>query len=733
MKKATFARAVVRTVPLLLVLCTTPCGAELPATDLDEYYRFPISVGVEYQTLSPVTAYEWGSPFSIYDLSAVVRVPLPSLPVLQPILRFGVILFDSRSLTEPPAKWDHTDVYAALGAGYAHRFAKYLEAGVDVTVGLSEALYDDLVSDPDVDPPLGSANLLFEACGRIILNPSYNLAIDIRPNAKYLLGIGAIKDFDGLLLSLGLGATFRFGQDPDASTAAARAVRFERVVVPQAFAAMQSWYVQHPIGTAVLVNTEKVPLADVEVSFLQKGTMDSPTPSGTLDRLAPGERATVDLYALFNDAVFRTEGVTPLSGEVIVSYLLRGRPVEQRQSVGFYLYDKRAMTWDDDRKLSALITPDDSALKNYGGFVRQACNAAAVPGLSPSLQLGMQVFAALGEIGCLYQADSELPFTRVQGDPAAVDTVNLARETLKSGMGDCDDLTVLFDSVLESLAVDTGFITVPGHVFAALDTGVPSREYRKVHPDRAMSIDVDGELWIPVEITLVGKTGFLEAWTKGMEEWRAYDATPGKRILTVTRKARELYRPVGLKEADLGLQYGRKEAIVEAFRRDRDRLVERILSAAVATATAGGRKEDWNRLGVAQAQFLRYAEAEEAFRRALSLAPDYPSATINLGNLLFLQQEYGEALSVYGEAQALLEKDGSVAPAVQVRLLLNMAKASYALERYDDAGAFYARASAIDPETVEDYAYLIERATTGTRAAGAAETDRVIFFIEDEP
>ncbi len=63
---------------------------------------------------------------------------------------------------------------------------------------------------------------------------------------------------------------------------------------------------------------------------------------------------------------------------------------------------------------------------------------------------------------------------RSRAIPTVVDTVHLARETLKSGLGDCSDLTVLYDSMLESLAVETGFITVPGHIYAAINTKVAS-------------------------------------------------------------------------------------------------------------------------------------------------------------------------------------------------------------------------------------------------------------------
>ncbi len=714
---------------LLFFLCDATLGhCQQPPVDLNRYYQFPFSVGVEYQSLTPLVTYPIGSPYTLFDLALSLRWPIPVLPVLQPTLRAGIMRFDSQSQSEPPLKWDHTDVYGQLGLGYAHRFAKYFEIGAELLAGMSESLYYDLI--PEASPPLGNLNLLSEAGARISLNPSYNFTVEIHPNVKYLRSLGELKDFDGLIFGIGFTAHFRFGQDPDAPQAQIRAIRFEKASIPIAFAAMQSWYAKNPVGTVTLVNTEKASLTDVEVSFFQKGYMDSPTPAGKIEDIKAGESREVALYALFNEAVFRTEGVTPLTGEVIVSYRTQGRPVEQKQSLGFDLYDKRAMTWDDDRKVSALITPDDSALKNYGGFIRQTCKGEAAAGYSDVVQLGMQVFSALGEIGCLYQADSELPFTKVQGNPMAVDTVNLARETLKSGLGDCDDLTVLYCSMMEALAVDTGFITVPGHIYAALNTKVASRDWTKLHPERGMTVDVDGELWVPVEITLIGKTGFLEAWRKGVEEWAQYENTPEKRGFTVTKKARELYRPVGLKETDLGLQYGRKEAIVEGFRKDREKLMEQIVGQHVSAAQASGKKEDWNRAGISCAQFQQYAQAEQAFRKALSMDAEYVSPQTNLGNLLFLSQRYEEALAVYQGVQGKLEGKPQTGTAL-MRLLINISRTYYQIERYEEAKEYYGKAVLVDAEKAKEYAYLAERVMGGARAAEERDPTTEILFAEE--
>jgi tetratricopeptide (TPR) repeat protein len=564
-----------------------------------------------------------------------------------------------------------------------------------------------------------------EAGARISLDPSYSFTVQVHPTVRYLFSLGELSDFNGLSLGIGFSAGYRFGQDPDAPQAAPHAIRFAGASVPSAFAALQSWYAKNRLGTVKIVNEGKAALTDVEVSFYQPSFMDSPTPGTRIPELKPGQGAEAELFALFNGKVFEVEGVTPLTAEVIVSYSMQGRHAEQRQTVSLDLYDKRAMVWDDDRKVGALITPEDSALKNYGGYIRQACRDEAAPGLGGSLQLAMQVFNALGEIGCLYQSNTLLPFTKVQGNPTVVDTVHLARETLKSGLGDCSDLTVLFDSILESLAVDTGFITVPGHIYAAINTKTAPRDYRKVNPDRSMTLEVNGELWVPVEITLIGKATFMEAWRKGVEEWTALDADPKGRAFYVTRQAQELYRPVGLKEMDLGLQYGRKEAIVAGFQKDRDKLMDLIAADQMAAAKASGKKADWNKAGILYAQFLQYEKARQAFLSALAIDPAYAGASINLGNLLFLQKRYDEALASYLKARKGLE-----GKALQ-QLLINISRTYYQKESWAQAKDYYAQATALDPDAAKEYAFLAETAAQGARAAEQGDPGRDILFVEE--
>ncbi|MCX6376641.1 MAG: tetratricopeptide repeat protein, partial [Armatimonadetes bacterium] len=246
-----------------------------------------------------------------------------------------------------------------------------------------------------------------------------------------------------------------------------------------------------------------------------------------------------------------------------------------------------------------------------------------------------------------------------------------------------------------------------------------------------MTIEVDGTLWVPVEITLIGKAGFFEAWRRGVEEWAQYDAAPAKRGFFTTRKARELYRPVGLKEADLGLHYGRKEAIVAGFRGDKDKVFDALVHESAATAQSSGRKEDYNRLGLASAQLQRYQDAELAFRKALSINPGYMSALINRGNVLFLRQQYTEALQTYQNARSRLESKQKPDSSIMAKLLINVSRTYSQLGKPAEAKDSLARASTFDAAETEKYGGLAERGTGEVRAAESTDPRMDIVFLED--
>lgn len=701
--------------------------------DYNDKYKFPFSIGVSYQTYFPIGRENLssGGEYRYNDISLTGRVPFSGLPTLQPMLQFGAVLVEATEISDEIR--NHTQFYGNLGLFYSHKISKQFEIGAEIGAGASYAYF------PDLDPSgtARSAWLFNAQVGALLgLNLSYNFSLEVLPQIKFTQTFedysysGNLHNMlNGFSFTVGITASYRFGEDPDSPKAEIRSINFEDPVINPLFASMQSYYVSHPIGQISIENIEKHSLSDVSVSFMQSGYMDNPTVSAEIPELQAGESLSVDLFATFNDQVFATEGVKPLTGEVSVKYNSRGRDVIQTAHVSYDLHDKEAMTWDDDNKVGAFITPKDSALRNYTSYLRQISRGMVNDGLSETLQIAMQVFYGLTELGCLYQRDPTSPFDAAQENAQIVDAISLPRNTLKRATGDCDDLTVLFCSLLETAGIETAFITVPGHIYAAFNTKVAAKNYKEIHPSKEMSLNIDGDLWVPVEITMIGQTGFTKAWRLGIEQFSLYENEPEMRSLIKTRKAQEVYRPVGLLETDLGLQYGDKTKIVNDFYNEVENLVNLIIEDYSVEANARGNKGSFNKLGLICAKFGQYDKAESAFNTALSLDRNYLPPKINLGNVFYMKEKYQNALSILHSAERDYVDRGRTASSSYAKVLLNISRSYYELENYDKASLYSEKMAAVDPELGSRYSYL--SSTEGTRSADVSATLDVLFIEEE--
>lgn len=717
-----------------VIVCLSLCTAfhvfaEDKGVDYNTYYQYPLSMGIEYQMLNPFS--EYGSDFNIFEASAVFRLPLGFAPSLQPLLQLGTGQYDSRDYLDSGDKWDFISLFGGLGLNYSNRFSKDFEIGLGVAGGGSAAFFSELITDATYYMPYVYA----EAFGCLALDPSYNLSIEVKPRVKYQLAIPpegvVLTDFDGFSAGIGVSLHYRFGEDPDSAASLIRSLKFGDIRMPAVFAAMQSYYVKNPAGTVLIENKESFPLKNIEVSFYQSALMDAPTVCFSLDELAPGTSLEVPVLAAFNDRVFQAEGVTPFTGELIATYDYKNRPVEQRQPVSFDLQDKTALTWDDVRKVAAFITPADSALRNYTSFIRQSVKSVSLPGYNKKVQEAINIFNALSVLGCLYQSDPSSPFTSVQSNLEVVDSVSLPRDTLKRITGDCDDLTVLYCSLLETLGIETAYITVPGHIYAAFNTGVPSSKFIDIHPSRDLTINLNGELWVPVEITLIGVSDFNAAWKRGSGEWHALDNEPEKRGFTRTHEAQQVFRPVGLKESDLGLQYGSADEIAAGVRADMSAIRNEAIAFYQEKVKARGKKQDYNRLGVALSRFSDYEGAEKAFGKATSQDQNYIPALANLANIETLRGNEKSSLDIYYDILDKLKAGGMENTDTYGRILLNAARIEYNFGNVAKAGEKYHAAQKIVPQDSLAFSY-IAGADEGVRASSADYSGNLLFIEDDE-
>jgi len=114
-------------------------------------------------------------------------------------------------------------------------------------------------------------------------------------------------------------------------------------------------------------------------------------------------------------------------------------------------------------------------------------------------------------------------------------------------------------------------------------------------------------------------------------------------------------------------------------------------SAAEAPSDA----EAQYRLGNAYAEAGRYAEAEQAYSRALSINPDHVDATSNLGVIYYRQGRSADAETLFRKVLADHPEDAEIR--------YNLGGALAAQNRLDEAAAEFAMAIEANPELAQPY------------------------------
>ena len=170
------------------------------------------------------------------------------------------------------------------------------------------------------------------------------------------------------------------------------------------------------------------------------------------------------------------------------------------------------------------------------------------------------MFGALKAFGINYVVDPSSAFTDNVGT-AAVDFLQFPYQTLTYHGGDCDDLTILNCSLFEAIGIDTAFITVPGHIFMAYDSGLTADQVTS-KLDKGYYIEAYGKIWCPLEITLSQDT-FGLAWTYGAREWKK--AGEDAQLIPLD-DAWNVYLPISVPGSDTSIDVPSREDIIKYFK-----------------------------------------------------------------------------------------------------------------------------------------------------------------------
>jgi len=151
-------------------------------------------------------------------------------------------------------------------------------------------------------------------------------------------------------LRINLGSTFRIGGEARKAHIEIYEIQFDPI-----FSVFYKHYDDHPLGSAVIRNDENGPTKNVSVSFFVSQYMEKPKECAVIEGLKMGEEERVSLYALFTDQVFTVTEGSKVTADVRVSNTYADKEMTKLASQRLRLYDRNAMTWDDDRKTTRSI------------------------------------------------------------------------------------------------------------------------------------------------------------------------------------------------------------------------------------------------------------------------------------------------------------------------------------------------------------------------------------------
>ena len=537
---------------------------------------------------------------------------------------------------------------------------------------------------------------------RIGINATYNNYWNLISNTTTYHGLG-----------INLGTRISFTERRESN------IEIKDIQFFPVFPVFYKYYDENPIGEVVIKNTEKGTIKDVKVSFYIKQYMDQPKLCTTVKELKSDDEKKIFIYALFTDNVLGiTEGTKVLT-EIQVEYKYRDENQKGTYVESMKIQNRNAMTWDDDKKAAAFVTAKDPTILKFAKNIVGATRDKGSKAINTNFRYAFALFEALRIYNINYIIDPTTPFAEYSKQNMAVDFLQFPRQTLEYKAGDCDDLSILYTSLLEAIGIETAFLTIPGHIFIAFSTDINETQGKKLFKNPDNLIYHNGKTWVPVEITMIQK-GFIKAWETGAKEWRDGESKGATGFHSI-HEAWKLYEPVGFAKDEINIPGQDTNEITTLFVKELEMFIEQDIEERVnklnaQIASANKPEKLINKLGVLYAKYGLLDKAEKEFLKVVN-KKDNLSTLINLANIYYIRADYQKAIDYYTMAYKKKSKHAVV--------LIGLAKAHYEMENYGSVKKIYSELEAVSPELAEKYAYLASKETDSGRAFSQAIKEEV--------
>lgn len=280
-----------------------------------------------------------------------------------------------------------------------------------------------------------------------------------------------------------------------------------------------------PLFRISVTNTGEIVADRVRLFSKLDGITDWQTK--TVKNIEPNAVINVDLLPTISESVLTkfSEGASETATFKIGYQSNKIKQTPTHMSRTITIYSKNAIPLSDASILaltysipshwyfySYYIAPEDTNVREFA--------TSATAGKYTADEKAQAIFDQLGKSGVCYASDPNNPFGK------GIDYVQSPSQTLDLKRGDCDDLAVLYTSLLESVDIKTQLIYIPQHVFVGYEYTAGRWHLVETTMIRA-----------PTDWILWEDSYFDDATAKGYENWVSNKASA---VIVETRDAWEL-------------------------------------------------------------------------------------------------------------------------------------------------------------------------------------------------
>ena len=372
-----------------------------------------------------------------------------------------------------------------------------------------------------------------------------------------------------------------------------------------------------------------------------------------------------------------------------------------------YVLGKGKLSWSNPRRIAAFITPESRTVDTFArGLVGQYADRLREKFGKNNIGKAALLFDALGAYGLRYQQDQTTPYLEIFEDDSVFDTVKYPYEFLIAKIGDCDDCTALFCSMLENLNIPTAILDVNdpeyGHIYMMFDSGISVQDAGDFFFNEKEYVLWNNRIWIPVETTMFG-SAFSDAWRIGSEEYYLRKERGFINEFLVS-EAQQTFRPGVVPDVDIEVPSAAQIAVL--FDRDLTYFDNRLDRIALSSGLSLDSAEGLYDAGAAYLRLSQLERAESAFTDAIKMDPDMADAYNALGVVLTKRRRYDEALELFTRALELNSNDAG--------FRINIALTYHLQGRSADAEQAYQLAV----DSNKDFAGVLDFLSGGTATVG---------------